>query len=752
MNYSFLIIPILLLAVSDLFGWGDRDIVYSEEHGHYIVDIEISSIDDLIFMHYEETFPENWDFVNDFTEHDGLSDYIIQGNTLTWYFDNNIQTPFSLSYAIKGPLEQGNLSAIFQGKLEGWDRTTFNKVENSMGGIVELHPLNIIIEGLGSVSSLSEAKWFRPDEIVDLSAIPTERSIFKEWVLSKNSGNFVTSYVTDELSVTIDGPIELVAYFDSFWLVDGENIQIFPDKDFYFDGEVIEVFTEVPYGFELDYWTSNLDQTFGNSNPLSITVLNDINIEPVLKAKEWPAYANRKIEHLENNIYRVSYDVFPNKASSIFAYEELIPEGWEVTSISQGGLFDERNSKVKWGAFYGNEKQNFSFTIKCKETDNFEPYLYADFSIDGLRHQTHGDDTLTLTPGSDNTVVNIQHDTAYDYENGIILERIISPRDSTSVYAYEEFIEEGWGVVDISHHGLFDERNSKIKWGLFFGDEPITITYKLLPEIDNYTEIEPFGIAAFDGIVNSLIDQNDIQPANGAPGTAWAEMRSEFIHTESTPVSISIYPKDSTSVYAVEKDIPKDWDVQNISHEGVFDKINKKIKWGIFTGGEPVVLSYELLPDFSVQGSNDFDGMVSFNGISKEIYGKLELNFGNFSHWFLEHFMSHPHLALPNYDVDGDGLVNMVEYGLGTDPFDNFNHFSYYDVYVENDLFVYELFLHKNDLKLDPLIKFSPLDLNYQNSEIVQINKRPSSTRFEVPLSSYTDNLFIKARITYDPQ
>ena len=118
------------------------------------------------------------------------------------------------------------------------------------------------------------------------------------------------------------------------------------------------------------------------------------------------------------------------------------------------------------------------------------------------------------------------------------------------------------------------------------------------------------------------------------------------------------------------------------------------------------MLSYKLVPSFSVGSTNEFEGSVSFNGRSKDIYGNYELNFGNFSYWFLENFMNSPHLALPALDVDGDGISNIFEYGLGTDPINDFNSSDFYDVFVENDLFVYELFIQKDDLNLSPLVAF----------------------------------------------
>ena len=749
MKIKILYILFLLLPVADLWSTVNRNIVYNEDYDYYAVDIEISNASNLLFMHYEDVFPEGWYIEENFTNFSGLSNYLIQGNVLTWEIENGIEFPLILSYAIKSPAESSNSSVVFTGKLAGWDQYTFAKEENLTQGDNELFKLDISTDGPGNILSSSQARWFLQNTQVDISAIPfSNNSVFRKWTYE--SGFDIVDIFTKDISLNIDGPIDLIAYFDKQWTLNSQGSQISPSKDYYSDGEIVEVIADVPYGFEFDYWSGN--QVFQNNNPLYITVLDNINIEPVLKAKEWPAFTSRKIEHLENNLYKVSFDIFPNNNSSIFAFEELIPDGWKVTLVNQSGIFDERNSKVKWGVFYGSEKQTLSYHIMYDEKMNFGSSLYGDLSIDGFKQKVDGDDSLVLIAGTDNTAVNIQEDITYDHKNGIIMQRVISPKDSISVYAYEEYIRDGWEVEDISHYGLFDERNSKIKWGLFFGDEPVTIQYKLIPSINDYIEIELSGTASFDGIGNHLINQDIVQPAKSSPETAWVEMRNEFVHTESTPVSIYLYPENSTSVYALEKFIPDGWGVQDISHDGVFDEENKKIKWGLFTSSQPLMLSYKLVPDFSVQGANNFEGFVSFDGISKNLYGNLNLNFGNFAYWLLEHFMSHPYLALPYLDVDGDGLENILEYGIGTDPFINSSLYPFYDVYVENGFFVYELFIQKDDLDLNPLIKYSLSELDYFSSETVQIDERSTSIRFEVPLSNHTNNLFMKAQITYDPQ
>lgn len=750
MIYLIKFILFFLTFSLNLWSYSQRNITYIEDHDHYAVEIFIGEINDLIFVTYEDIIPEDWEIVESQSNYNSISNYTLSGNKLIWFLNTDTDSPIILSYAVQNPSASTNSLAIFNGKITGWDRYTFEKYENITIGDTELFELKINIEGKGTVSRSSQANWFKLNESLDLAAISFEDSVLNKW--SYLSGLSSLEYFTNEISILVSEPVEITANFDNLWKINAQNSELSPHKDFYLDGEVVEVYADVPYGFEFESWSGNI--LFENSNPIFLTVSSEIDIQPILKAQEWSAFSSRNIQHLESNTFKVSLDVFPNKNSTIFAFEEEVPYGWEVNDINLGGMFDEKNSKIKWGAFFGNEKKTLTYNIKFKGTNDFSPYLFGDLSIDGLSQESKGSDSLVLIDGTDNTAVNIQEETVYDSE-GIILKRVLKPKSATSVYAYEEIIEDGWVAVDINNFGLFDEKKSKVKWGLFFGDDPITIEYKLMPKTDEYYEIEPFGTAAFDGIVNNLINQKDLQPVSGSLGTAWVEMQSELVFSQVIPIKINITPFDLNNVYAIEKIIPSGLVPSNISHDGVFDFINNKIKWGVFIGPEPLTLSYDLIPTFSVAGNNHFEGSVSFDGISKSIYGNMDLNFGNFAYWFLEKFRDFPHLAAPFLDADGDGISNILEYGFGSNPINTNNSGSYpfYEVFIQNSHFVYELFIQKEDLSLKPLVKSNILNDFLEPEEHLQIFKTDSSTRFEYPLlSGNSEDFFIKAEVSYDPQ
>ena len=46
------------------------------------------------------------------------------------------------------------------------------------------------------------------------------------------------------------------------------------------------------------------------------------------------------------------------------ALECEVPQGWQVTDISSGGMWDELHRKVKWGPFMDNLSRRVSFKVR----------------------------------------------------------------------------------------------------------------------------------------------------------------------------------------------------------------------------------------------------------------------------------------------------------------------------------------------------------------------------------------------------
>lgn len=60
---------------------------------------------------------------------------------------------------------------------------------------------------------------------------------------------------------------------------------------------------------------------------------------------------------------RMSVTVNPPQDSFSYAAEEVIPAGWSILSISEGGRWDAQNSKVKWGPFFDHNRRTLSYRV-----------------------------------------------------------------------------------------------------------------------------------------------------------------------------------------------------------------------------------------------------------------------------------------------------------------------------------------------------------------------------------------------------
>ena len=91
------------------------------------------------------------------------------------------------------------------------------------------------------------------------------------------------------------------------------------------------------------------------------------------------------------------------------------------------------------------------------------------------------------------------------------------------------------------------------------------------------------------------------------------------------PVTVSVTPADQTKAYAVVETPPEGWTVRNLSHEGRWDPVNRKIKWGPFFDPSPRTLTYEAVPAPASAGAADFAGRGSFDGRGLASVGPLRV-------------------------------------------------------------------------------------------------------------------------------
>lgn len=61
--------------------------------------------------------------------------------------------------------------------------------------------------------------------------------------------------------------------------------------------------------------------------------------------------------------WQVSIDVAPVMGTAAAAVELIVPHGWTVIAIGEGGAFDHENGKIKWGPYIGDEGRTLTATV-----------------------------------------------------------------------------------------------------------------------------------------------------------------------------------------------------------------------------------------------------------------------------------------------------------------------------------------------------------------------------------------------------
>lgn len=88
-----------------------------------------------------------------------------------------------------------------------------------------------------------------------------------------------------------------------------------------------------------------------------------------------------------------------------------------------------------------------------------------------------------------------------------------------------------------------------------------------------------------------------------------------------TVVAISATPGRQAQTYAVEDQPPTGWGVRDISHNGAWDPLNRKVKFGPFFDHESRTLTYQAVPHPDSLGVFNFEGQGSVDGVTVPIVG-----------------------------------------------------------------------------------------------------------------------------------
>lgn len=117
-----------------------------------------------------------------------------------------------------------------------------------------------------------------------------------------------------------------------------------------------------------------------------------------------------------------------------------------------------------------------------------------------------------------------------------------------------------------------------------------------------------------------------VNPTGAPTGAAERVLPAGYVAGTPFTVTLEITAGQQAVAWGVEDQPPAGWAVSAISHGGVFDEQNRKVKWDPFFINLPEdrvrTLTYAVTPPVGTTGGATFDGLASFDGVNAPITGQ----------------------------------------------------------------------------------------------------------------------------------
>lgn len=302
----------------------------------------------------------------------------------------------------------------------------------------------------------------------------------------------------------------------------------------------------------------------------------------------------------------------PDPTNRVYAVEETVPAGWTVAAITHGGLLDAVLGRVKWGPFL--DPVAVARTLSFEATPPVGGTAPATFQgqaqFDSKSLAVFGPAAVTKYPGALFRILPAH----YLPGQWVVVNLEVTPSTDAEAYAVEEHLPAGWTASVPSHSGEWDPVHGAVKWGPFLDDPAVarTLTYQALPPASST------GLATFAG--RALVDAAEILAAGDSelsPQPNRVESLAPATYEPGLPFlsALRVKPSPVTRSWSVEQRVPAGWAVGTISHDGVLDLVNRRLKWGPFTDAPGAVRNLEctLTPPVNGDGEVDLGGLAVFD-------------------------------------------------------------------------------------------------------------------------------------------
>jgi outer membrane protein assembly factor BamB len=180
--------------------------------------------------------------------------------------------------------------------------------------------------------------------------------------------------------------------------------------------------------------------------------------------------------------FLVTIDVFPATNVLVYALEETPPAGWIASQISDGGVWDSWNKKVKWGPFYDVARRQLTYQINPATNAADQAKFVGWISFNGTNAPIIGQRDVFKGPATTPWVQRLLPDAyAAQWSQTIVL--TVNPPPGVAYYVVEDMPPAGWSVTQISADGTYDPNLNVVRFGPFLDDTPRQLTYDVVPPI-----------------------------------------------------------------------------------------------------------------------------------------------------------------------------------------------------------------------------------------------------------------------------
>jgi len=328
----------------------------------------------------------------------------------------------------------------------------------------------------------------------------------------------------------------------------------------------------------------------------------------------------------------VSIALYPSGGALAAGCEDSPPEGWAISLISDGGVWDSVSRKVKFGPFFENLSRTVTYVATPPLGTSGEVIFSGLVSFNGSADAIGGTQRISTCPPPTETPVpptpsatpsptaaptfppgpgwsaRSFSPSCYALGQPVMVSIQLNPPTATVAGACEDAPPAGWTVDLMSDGAVWDAADAKVKFGPFLDNKTRTVTSRVWPAANANSPVTFTGQVSFNGQVAAIEGAAVLAPCPPAtetpspspslsptpwpspypspiPSANWAARSFApdcFTPSGKVTVTIDLNPPAGVLAAACEDVPPAGWTVARVDDGGAYDAENGKVKFGPF--------------------------------------------------------------------------------------------------------------------------------------------------------------------------